>query len=267
MLRYPKIDPTVFSIGPISVHWYGLMYLLGFLSAWLLGRYRAVKSRSGWTGAMVDDLVTFCVLGVVLGGRIGYVLFYDLPFYLKNPEQIFAIWNGGMSFHGGLLGVIFCFWLFARKYKLTVYQVGDFISPMVPPGLFFGRLGNFINAELWGRKTTAFTGMVFPGGGPYPRHPSQLYEAALEGLLLFIILWIYSAKPRPTRAVSGMFLIFYGIFRFIVEFFREPDAQLGFIAFNWLTMGMLLCVPMVLFGIYLVQLAYKKKEYPSPNRK
>ena len=266
MLTYPTIDPTAFSIGPVSVHWYGLMYLFGFLSAWLLGRYRACKPTNRWTAEMVDDLVTFCVLGVVAGGRLGYVLFYDLPFYLDNPLQIFAVWNGGMSFHGGLLGVIACFALFARKNKMTLFEVGDFISPMVPPGLFFGRIGNFINGELWGRTTTAATGMVFPGAGAYPRHPSQLYEAALEGIALFLILWIFSAKKRPTRATSGLFLIFYGAFRFIVEFFREPDAQLGFIAFNWLTMGMLLCVPMILFGLYLFVIAYKKNEFATDSK-
>jgi len=261
MLTYPSIDPTVFSIGPIKVHWYGLMYLFGFLSAWLLGRYRASKKNSIWTGEMVDDLVTFCVLGVVLGGRLGYVLFYDLPFYLKNPADIFAIWNGGMSFHGGLMGVLTCFWLYGRKHKMTLLDVGDFIAPMVPPGLFFGRMGNFINAELWGRHTDAPIGMVFPGGGPLPRHPSQLYEAGLEGIAFFLILWVFSAKPRPKRAVSGMFLICYGVFRFIVEFFREPDPQLGFIAFDWLTMGMLLCVPMILFVVGLLYVAYTKNEY------
>lgn len=266
MLTYPTIDPTVFSIGPLSIHWYGLMYLFGFLTAWLLGRYRASKPTNIWNAEMVDDLVTFCVLGVVLGGRLGYVLFYDLSFYLSNPEQMLAIWNGGMSFHGGLLGVIICFGLFARKHKITLFEIGDFFAPMVPPGLFFGRIGNFINAELWGRTTNAATGMVFPGGGSLPRHPSQLYEAGLEGVMLFLILWGFSAKPRPTRAVSGLFLIFYGLFRFIVEFFREPDPQLGFIAFNWLTMGMLLCVPMVLFGLYLLWLAYKRNEYPLNSK-
>ncbi|MCG8531860.1 MAG: prolipoprotein diacylglyceryl transferase [Desulfovibrionales bacterium] len=263
MLQYPIIDPTVFSIGPINVHWYGLMYLFGFLTAWLLGRYRASKPTNRWNGEMVDDLITFCVLGVVLGGRLGYVLFYDLPFYLKHPFEIAAIWNGGMSFHGGLLGVLVCFWLFAKKYTLGFFEIGDFIAPMVPPGLFFGRIGNFINGELWGRTTLAPTGMVFPGAGAYPRHPSQLYEAALEGLLLFLILWIFSSKRRPTRAVSGCFLLFYGMFRFFIEFFREPDAQLGFLAFGWLTMGMLLCVPMILFGCYLLYRAYLKKEYPT----
>jgi phosphatidylglycerol:prolipoprotein diacylglycerol transferase len=242
------------------------MYLLGFFTAWLLGKYRASKPTNNWTSEMVDDLVTFCVLGVVLGGRIGYILFYDLSYYLSNPEQLLAIWNGGMSFHGGLMGVIICFCLFARKHNMTLFEVGDFFSPMVPPGLFFGRIGNFINAELWGRTTDAPTGMIFPNAGPLPRHPSQLYEAGLEGALLFIILWVFSAKPRPTRAVSGLFLIFYGIFRFIVEFFREPDPQLGFIAFHWLTMGMLLCVPMVIFGVYLLTLAYKKNEYPTKRK-
>jgi phosphatidylglycerol:prolipoprotein diacylglycerol transferase len=251
MLTYPQFDPVAFSIGPFSVHWYGLMYLLGFLAAWLLGRHRAKQPGSGWTVEMVDDMLTTCILGVVLGGRLGYILFYDLAYYMENPAQVLQVWNGGMSFHGGLVGVITCFWIFARKHGLSVFDIGDFASPLVPPGLFFGRLGNFINGELWGRHTTAEVGMIFPGGGPFPRHPSQLYEAALEGIAMFTLLWVYSGRRPPRRCVSGLFLMLYGSFRFIVEFFREPDAQLGFIAFNWLTMGMLLCLPMIALGMYL----------------
>lgn len=250
MLTYPRIDPVAFSIGPLSVHWYGLMYLLGFLAAWLLGRYRA-KRLPGWNVTMVDDFITYCVLGVVLGGRLGYILFYDLPYYLENPTQMLHIWNGGMSFHGGLLGVVICFWLFARKHGLSLFDIGDFGATLVAPGLFFGRIGNFINGELWGRHTTAPVGMIFPTGGPFPRHPSQLYEAALEGLLLFVLLWVYSGTRPPRRCVSGMFLVLYGIFRFSIEFFRQPDPQLGFIAFGWLTMGMLLCLPMITLGVFL----------------
>ncbi len=253
MLTYPDMNPVAFSIGPVAVHWYGLMYLLGFLSAWILGRMRAKQPGSGWTTDMVDDLLTYCIAGVVLGGRMGYILFYDLPFYMDNPLRVLEIWNGGMSFHGGLVGVILCFWLFARRYRLSLFDISDFGAPLVAPGLFFGRLGNFINGELWGRHTTSPVGMIFPSGGPFPRHPSQLYEAALEGAALFVALWLYSARRPPRRCVSGMFLVLYGCFRFCVEFFREPDSQLGFIAFGWLTMGMLLCLPMIALGIWLLQ--------------
>lgn len=261
MLTYPILDPVAFSIGPLSVHWYGLMYLFGFLAAWLLGRYRAAQPGSGWNAGMVDDLLTSCIMGVVLGGRIGYILFYDLTYYLQNPIKMLHVWNGGMSFHGGLLGVIICFWLFARKNRISIFDIGDFAAPLVPPGLLFGRLGNFINGELWGRHTTAEIGMIFPGGGPFPRHPSQLYEAALEGVIMFVLLWYFSGKRPPRRCVSGMFLILYGSFRFIVEFFREPDAQLGFIAFNWLTMGMLLCLPMIAYGLFLCVQGKRRNEY------
>lgn len=257
MLLFPQFDPVAIAVGPLQIRWYGLMYIIGFLSAWLLGRYRAGKTP-GWSVAMVDDLVTASILGVILGGRLGYIVFYDLAYYLENPLQVLMVWNGGMSFHGGLLGVICCFWLFARKYELSLFQVGDFMSPLVPPGLFAGRLGNFINGELWGRHTTSEWGMIFPGGGPFPRHPSQLYEAALEGVVLFIILWCYSASPRPERAVSGVFLVGYGAFRFFVEFFREPDQQLGYLAFEWLTMGMVLCVPMILLGMWLIGTGYAR---------
>ena len=261
MLIYPQFDPVAISLGPFQIHWYGLMYLVGFMSAWLLGRYRAKKSDSIWTVEMVDDLVTFSILGVILGGRIGYILFYDLTYYASQPLEIFKIWNGGMSFHGGLMGVIACFWLFASKHRLSIFDVGDFMAPLVPPGLLAGRLGNFINGELWGRHTTSEWGMVFPGGGPFPRHPSQLYEAALEGAALFAILWFFSSSPRPRRTVSGLFLAGYGVFRFIVEFFRQPDQQLGYLAFNWLTMGMILCVPMILLGCWLIREGYRKKEF------
>lgn len=258
MLAYPHIDPVAISFGPVNVHWYGLMYMVGFLSAWGLGRYRANQPHSVWTGEKVDDLVTYCILGVIFGGRIGYILFYDVAFYLENPLQMLHIWNGGMSFHGGLLGVITCFWLYARKHSISIFVVGDFIAPLVPPGLLAGRLGNFINGELWGRHTTADIGMIFPSGGPFPRHPSQLYEAGLEGALLFILLWMFSRKPRPERTVCGLFLIGYGFFRSFVEFFREPDPQLGYIAFGWLTMGMLLCIPMIAYGSYLLWSGYAR---------
>lgn len=258
-MMYPQFDPVIFSVGPFAVRWYGFMYLLGFASAWLLGRYRA-RTTGALTVREFDDILTWGLFGVVLGGRLGYVLFYDFSYYLSHPAEILYLQHGGMSFHGGLLGVILLMWCAAYHRGKTLFEVMDFMAPLVPPGLFFGRLGNFINAELWGRVTDSPVGMVFPGAGPLPRHPSQLYEAALEGVIFFAVMWTFSAKPRPRMAVSGLFLIGYGFFRFIVEFFREPDAHLGLVAFNFLSMGQMLCVPMVLLGALLMRLAYSRRE-------
>ena len=248
----PHIDPVAVSIGSLQLRWYGLMYLIGFAVGWVLGRWRASRPGSGWRPADVDDLLTCVMLGIILGGRLGYVLFYDLPVYIHDPMEILRIWNGGMSFHGGLLGVLGAFWYFARSRKKSFLEVSDFVAPLVPQGLFFGRLGNFINGELWGKVSDASWAMVFPGGGPYPRHPSQLYEALLEGMALFIVVWIYSGKPRKPGAVSVLFAIGYGLFRFMVEFVRVPDAQLGYLAFGWLTMGQVLCLPLILAGLWLL---------------
>jgi phosphatidylglycerol:prolipoprotein diacylglycerol transferase len=268
MLPYPSFSPDLFSIGPftvgnyhigpLAVRWYGVMYLFGFLSAWLLGRYRAARTGV-FERSQFDDVLTFGFLGVMIGGRLGYALFYHPAFYLANPLEIFYLWQGGMSFHGGLLGVMLAQWLTGRRYGKSFFQTMDFMAPLVPPGLFFGRLGNFINAELWGKVTDAPWGMVFPGAGPLPRHPSQLYEAALEGLVLFLVVWIFSSRPRPTMAVSGLFALGYGVCRCVVEVFRQPDAHLGYLAFGFVTMGMALCVPLILFGAALLYLAYRKK--------
>jgi len=252
MLTYPVIDPVALQIGPLAARWYGLMYAVGFASAWWLGRRRAMRPGSGWTPLQVDDLITWLVVGVVLGGRIGYVLFYDLGYYLANPLESLSIWRGGMSFHGGVMGVVLVCWIYGRSIGKSLLEVGDLIAPLVPPGLLAGRIGNFINGELWGRVTDVPWAMVFPTGGPLPRHPSQLYEAALEGLTLFVILWLYAAKPRQRGAVGGLFLLGYGSFRFFVEFFRQPDAQLGFVALDFFSMGQLLCLPMILLGLYLM---------------
>lgn len=263
MLNYPQLDPVIVNIGPLAVRWYGLMYVMGFFSAWLLGRYRSKRqARYGapFNPAQFDDVLIWGLFGVLVGARLGYVLFYNPAEYLSDPAKIFALWHGGMSFHGGLIGVILFQWLAGRKYGKSFFETIDFMAPLVPPGLFFGRLGNFINAELWGRATDLPWGMVFPGAGSYPRHPSQLYEAALEGLLLFIILWRFSSRPRPTMAVSGVFALGYGLFRFCVEFVREPDAHIGFIWGGFLTMGMLLCLPMILIGLLLLFMAYRKKD-------
>jgi phosphatidylglycerol:prolipoprotein diacylglycerol transferase len=258
MLTYPNIDPVAISIGPLSVHWYGLMYLVGFTIAYYLMLYRAKQPNSGWTKDEVGDLIFYSAMGVVLGGRFGYVLFYNFDKFLSDPLWLFAVWEGGMSFHGGLLGVAVAMYLLGRRYKKSFFNIADFGTPVVPIGLLTGRLGNFIGGELWGRTTDVSWGMVFPKGGPLPRHPSQLYEMILEGFVLFLILWIYSRKPRPTMAVSGAFLVGYGIFRFLVEFFREPDSHIGFDLLGWMTRGQILCIPMVLFGGAIIYLGYKR---------
>lgn len=258
MLVHPDFDPVAFALGPLQVRWYGLMYLLGFVAGWALGRYRAKRSGSGWTAEQVDDLVFYIALGVILGGRIGYILFYGFGSFLHNPLTLFRIWEGGMSFHGGFLGVLLAMALFARKYRRGFWPTVDFIAPLIAPGILFGRLGNFINGELWGRATDLPWGMVFrQTGDGLPRHPSQLYEAALEGAALFVIVWLFSAKPRPTMAVSGVFALAYGIFRFLVEFVRQPDPQLGYLAFGWLTMGQVLSLPLIAVGAVLLSLAYR----------
>ncbi|MBE0469215.1 MAG: prolipoprotein diacylglyceryl transferase [Methyloprofundus sp.] len=259
MLTFPLIDPVALSLGPIKVHWYGLMYLIGIAGAWYLLSKRVNKPNSPIRGEALEDLIFYAAMGIILGGRFGYVLFYNFDNFLADPVMLFKVWQGGMSFHGGLLGVIVAMWIFARKQKCTLLALTDFIAPVVPVGLFAGRIGNFINAELWGKPTDVYWAFVFPGGGPLPRHPSQLYEAALEGLVLFLILWFYSSKPRPVMAVSGLFALFYGLFRFIVEFYRVPDEHLGYLALDWLTMGQILSTPLIAIGIILLGLAYRQK--------
>ena len=260
MLEYPNINPVALDLGFIQIHWYGLMYLVAFGSAWWLGKKRAARPNSGWQADQVSDIIFYGALGVVLGGRIGYVLFYNFSAFLEDPLMLVRVWEGGMSFHGGLIGVLVAMTLFGRRHKKTFFQVTDFIAPLVPLGYFAGRMGNFINGELWGRVTDVPWGMVFPGAGPDPRHPSMLYQGFLEGLLLFIIIWIYSSKPRPLMAVSGAYVLGVGMFRIFNEFFRQPDTHLGFIAFGWMTMGQLLSVPLVILGIVLMTLAYKKQQ-------
>ena len=258
MLIHPQIDPVAISVGPLAVRWYGLMYLVGFGMAFLLARSRISKGRSASISITVfDDLFFFCVLGVVLGGRLGYVLFYKPGYYFSHPLEILAVWQGGMSFHGGFLGVLLAMLYIARKYKIRWLAITDFIAPLIPPALAAGRIGNFINGELWGRVTNVPWGMVFRGAGPLPRHPSQLYQFALEGALLFVILWLFSAKPRPTGAVSAVFLIGYGVLRFAAEFFREPDDFLGLLALS-LSMGQWLSLPMILAGIAMLAWAGRK---------
>ncbi len=259
MLIYPSINPIAFHLGPLTVYWYGLMYLFAFLTCWgiLSYRIRFAKFPAVLTTEQLSDLLFYAALGVVIGGRLGYMLFYAFADLISNPLLLFEVWKGGMSFHGGLIGVILALWFFSRKTQKSLIDITDFVAPVVPIGLAFGRLGNFINGELWGRETDVPWAMVFPSGGLVPRHPSQLYEFFLEGVLLFVILWFFSRKPRPPWAVSGLFLLGYGLFRFLVEFFRQPDVQLGFIAFGWLTQGQLLSLPMIFLGLFLLIYAYR----------
>jgi phosphatidylglycerol---prolipoprotein diacylglyceryl transferase len=259
MLVYPNINPVAFHLGPLPVHWYGLMYLVGFVGGWLLLSYRAGKPDSGWKKSEIGDLVFYAALGVIIGGRIGYVVFYNFHEFIRAPWMIFKLWQGGMSFHGGFLGVWLSMALYARKLRKPFAAVVDFIIPVVPIGLAAGRLGNFINGELWGRMTNVSWGMVYPQAGTAPRHPSELYEFLLEGLILFTLLWWFSSKPRPPYAVTGFFVLGYSLARFFCEFFRQPDAQLGFVAWDWLTMGQLLSLPMMLLGIGFLVCAYRKR--------
>ena len=257
MFTYPEIDPIALALGPLKIHWYGLMYLLGFAAALGLGLLRARVSWSPVKVKQVEDLVFYAAIGVVVGGRIGYVVFYNFSAFIADPLWLLRIWEGGMSFHGGLCGVIVAMWLFARKIQQPFLQVMDFTALLIPTGLFFGRIGNFIGQELWGRATDSQWGIVFPNDPEQlTRHASQLYEAVLEGLLMFIVLWIYARKPRPTAAVCSLFIILYGIFRFIVEFFREPDAHISFDLFGWMTRGQILSTPMIIVGLIFFIGAY-----------
>jgi len=313
MMIQPDISPVIFEVGPLAVRWYGVSYLLGFALALMLGRYRAKQPNSGWTADEVIDLIFYSALGLILGARIGYVVFYQMSKLLADPIFLFKIWEGGMSFHGGAIGVMLAIGLFCRRYKKGFFQVTDFTVPLAPLGLFSGRMGNFINGELWGRPTDVPWCMVFRDwnantqchqacgdpsptsaaenfcvalpekltllkptmNGPTPvetcmatcRHPSQLYEGFLEGLLLFSILWFFSAKSRPRMAVSGAFLLGYGIFRSTVEFFRQPDAHLGYVAFGWVTQGQVLSTPMILAGIALIILAYRMQSVKAAAEK
>lgn len=264
MISYPVIDPIAVSIGPISVHWYGIMYLIGFASAYALGMYRAKRSNGLWTPEMVSDAIFYGALGVILGGRIGYILFYQFPAFIDNPLIMVRIWEGGMSFHGGLLGVIVAMYFFARRYNKHLVDVTDFLAPFIPIGLGAGRIGNFIGSELWGKPSDVSWAMIFPNDPlQLARHPSQLYQFVLEGVVLFCVLWFFSQKPKPRYCVSGMFLLFYGLFRILVEFVREPDAQIGYLAFNWVTQGQVLSLPMLLGGITLIIVGLKYKKNPQ----
>ena len=274
-----QLDPIAFSLGPLKVHWYGIAYAVAFVLAWWLARLRIRAGRlPGVNQEGLSDLMFYGMLGVVLGGRLGYILFYDLPAYIAEPLNVFKVWQGGMSFHGGLLGVLVAAAWWTRKHRLHFFDTVDFLAPLVPPGLLTGRLANFVNGELWGKYTGTKWGVIFPTTDPavadlkltaaqlqaqyaagaldrFARHPSQLYEALLEGLVLFAVLWWFSRKPRPRYAVSGLFALLYGVFRFVVEFVRVPDQQLDYLALGWVTMGQLLSLPLVLLGLFLLWLS------------
>ena len=265
MLVHPQFDPIAFQVGPVAIRWYGLMYVVGFLLFVVLGRHRARQNMlTGWRPSDVDDMLLYGVFGVILGGRLGYVFFYKPLYYLVHPLEIFAVWQGGMSFHGGLIGVLVALWLFARTRRKRWLAVTDFVAPLCPLGLAAGRIGNFINGELWGRVTSGPWGMVFPQAGPEPRHPSQLYQFALEGVLLFLVLWIYTRRRRPMGAASGLFLLGYGVCRFVVEYAREPDSFLGYLALG-LTMGQWLSLPMILIGAAMMLWSYRRADKPEPT--
>jgi len=265
MLPYHNIDPVAFSLGTIiDVHWYGVMYLLAFVFAWVFLRALAHRRGSQFTPHDVEDLITWLIIGVLVGGRLGYIFFYDLPVYIASPLGAFKVWNGGMSFHGGFVGVIVVLFFWSLKHRKNFLDLADFIAPGAPICLFFGRVGNFINGELWGIHTNMPWGMVFPSGGNMPRHPTQLYEGALEGIILFLILWQLAKKPRPTGFVSGVFCIGYAIFRSFCEIFRVPDPQYGYFL-EYFTMGQLLCIPMLFVGIYLIMRANKLAKAPHSD--
>lgn len=265
MLVHPQFDPIAFTLGPLAVRWYGLMYLLAFTLVIVLGRVQARRSfMTGWRQNDVSDMLWYGVWGVILGGRLGYVLFYKPLHYAQHPLEIFQVWTGGMSFHGGFLGVLLALWLYARNRRKRFLEVTDFVAPLVPLGLGAGRLGNFINGELVGRVTDVPWAMVFPQVDNLPRHPSQLYNMALEGIVLFVILWTYAARPRPLGAVSGLFLLGYGTLRFIEEYAREPDAFLGYFPGGF-TMGQLLCMPMIVLGAWMLVWAHRRAGKDMPT--
>jgi phosphatidylglycerol:prolipoprotein diacylglycerol transferase len=261
MIHYPGFDAIAFELGPIKVHWYGIMYLIGFAGGWWLARIRASRPGSTWTASDVDDFVFYAMVGVIVGGRLGYVLFYGWSYWAKDPWYPIKIWEGGMSFHGGLLGVLIAIAIFAVRRGRNIADVFDFGAPLPGIGLLAGRIGNFINGELWGKTTTVPWGFNVNGE---VRHASQLYEAFLEGFVLFVVLWWFTSKPRPRLAPSGLFLVLYGTSRFVVEFVRVPDEHIGYLAGDWLTMGQVLSLPMILIGFILLAIAYSRR-VPSGN--
>ena len=254
MIPYPDIDPVAIQLGPVAVRWYGLMYIVGFAIAWFLARHRAKQPEFGFKVQQVDDLIFYAAIGLIVGARVGSILFYNFDAWLRDPVLLLRVWEGGMSFHGGMLGVALAMWLHGRKLGKGFFEMTDFVAPLAPLGLACGRLGNFINGELWGKPTDVPWAFVVDG---VPRHASQLYHAALEGVTLFFILWFFSARRPPRMAVSGLFLLGYGVFRFAVEFVRLPDAHIGYLAWGWVTMGQVLTLPMIVIGAVMLWLAYR----------
>ena len=262
MLPYPNIDPVAISVGSFKVHWYGLMYVVGIASAWFLARRKTLHDNFPWSVSQVEDLIFYAAMGMIIGGRLGYTFFYNFSTFLTDPLVLFRVWEGGMAFHGGLIGGLIGIGLFAGLQKISFFALTDFIAGYVPIGLFAGRIGNFINGELWGKPTDVPWAMVFPLAGPEPRHPSQLYEAFLEGIVLFLALNLAGRLNPPRGALTGLFILLYGLFRFTVEFVRLPDAHIGYLAFDWLTMGQILSLPMLILGAILLGLAYGLKPVP-----
>lgn len=260
MIAYPHINPVALSLGPLQVHWYGLMYVIGISATWYFARKRVQLNHDQPCNAQqVEDLVFYVALGLVAGGRVGYTLFYNLSNFLQDPFILFRVWEGGMSFHGGLLGGVLAGWFFSLRINIALLKLTDLVFRYVPIGLFAGRIGNFINGELWGGPTSLPWGMVFPTGGPIIRHPTQLYEAILEGIILGLILLFYGKKPRGDGFLTGLFFILYALFRFMIEFIRVPDAQLGYLFGDWLTMGQVLTMPVFFFGLLMIVISRKKK--------
>lgn len=264
MIKHPGFDPVAVQLGPLKIHWYGLMYLVGFWTTWWLALRRGRQPHSRFSAEQISDLLFFSIVGVIAGGRLGYILFYNFKAFIADPSILLRVWEGGMSFHGGLLGVIIAVIAFARSRRMPFLYVADFVAVVVPAGLFFGRIGNFINQELWGAPSTLPWAMLFPlDVAQLPRHPSMLYEAVLEGPVLLACLWICGRRPRDLGLLSGLFLLLYGCFRFLVEFVRLPDAHIGYLAFGWLTMGQLLCVPMLAVGAGLMLTARRRGRFAA----
>jgi phosphatidylglycerol:prolipoprotein diacylglycerol transferase len=265
MLRFPDIDPVALDLGVVQIRWYGISYVAAILLGWWLLHRRVLARPDSWTTQHVADLIFYCTIGIIVGGRLGEVLFYNFAYFLSDPLSILRIWEGGMSFHGGLIGVMLAGWWYGRGVGRRFFETADLLTPVVPIGLGLGRLANFVNGELWGTPSTLPWAVIFPDprAGGLARHPSQIYEALLEGLVLFVVLWWFSSRPRPAPSVFGLFLVLYGVFRFAVEFVREPEAHIGYVAWDWVTTGQILSLPMIAFGLLFLWLAFGRRVVPD----